>query len=176
MSSFKRQVLIKTISSIISILLILAIAVICFSGKKQTLSQEEIDKVLAVAKKAKPLNFEKSFLTVNGYTFSVEIADTNAKRERGLMFREKLNHDEGMLFVYDEEQFLSFWMRNTLVPLSIAFIDKNKTIVSIHDMQPLDLTSINSAKEAIYALEVAQGRFKELKIKTGMKVQFELDN
>ena len=97
----------------------------------------------------------------------VEIAATDAERERGLMGRTALAEDAGMLFVFDQEQPLSFWMRDTLIPLSIAFIDSEGRIVDIQDMQPLDETPHTSAGPARYALEVNQGFFKARGIQVG---------
>ncbi len=100
-----------------------------------------------------------------------EIADDNAERERGLMERTELAKDAGMLFVFDREQRLSFWMRNTLIPLSIAYIDAEGRIVDIQDMEPLDETPHPSAEPARYALEVNQGFFEERGVQVGDQVE-----
>jgi uncharacterized membrane protein (UPF0127 family) len=99
----------------------------------------------------------------------VEIADDDFERARGLMYRTALAEDRGMLFVFDEEQQLSFWMRNTLIPLSIAFMDSKGRIVDIQDMKPLDDDPPHyvSAEPARYALEVNQGFFEERGVKVG---------
>jgi uncharacterized membrane protein (UPF0127 family) len=97
----------------------------------------------------------------------VEIASTEAQRERGLMDRTALAEDAGMLFVFEQEQSLSFWMRDTLIPLSIAFIDSQENIIDIQDMQPLDETPHPSAAPAQYALEVNQGFFADRGIEVG---------
>ncbi len=96
-----------------------------------------------------------------------EVAETPRQRDRGLMGRTALGENHGMLFVFDQEQPLSFWMRNTLIPLSIAYIDDRGTIVDIQDMEPLDETSHPSAAPARYALEVNQGFFEEHGIRVG---------
>jgi hypothetical protein len=101
----------------------------------------------------------------------VEIADTAAEWQMGLMGRTALAQDAGMLFVFDQEQLLSFWMKDTLIPLSIAFIDSQGRIVDIQDMQPLDETSHQSAVPAQYALEVNQGFFGERGIMIGDTVE-----
>ena len=101
----------------------------------------------------------------------VEIADTAVEWQKGLMGRTALAEDAGMLFVFDQEQPLSFWMKDTLVPLSIAFIDSQGRIVDIQDMQPLDETSLPSAAPAQYALEVNQGFFGERGIMVGDAVE-----
>ena len=101
----------------------------------------------------------------------VEVADTEPERQLGLMGRTALPEDRGMLFVFDREQQLSFWMRNTLIPLSIAYIDAEERIIDIQDMQPLDETSHPSAEPAMYALEVNQGFFDERGVGVGDEVE-----
>jgi len=101
----------------------------------------------------------------------VEIADTDAERRTGLMGRSALAEDAGMLFVFDREQPLSFWMKNTLIPLSVAYIDEGGTIVDIQDMQPLDETSHPSAAPAKYALEANQGFFEAHGINVGDRLE-----
>ncbi len=97
----------------------------------------------------------------------VEIADTDEERQTGLMGRTALPEDAGMLFVFGAEQQLSFWMKDTLIPLSIAFIDSEGRIVDIQDMQPLDEAPHPSAAPAQYALEVNQGFFGARGIQVG---------
>ena len=103
----------------------------------------------------------------------VEVADDLFERARGLMYRTALGVNRGMLFVYPEEQKLSFWMRNTLIPLSIAFIDSELRIVDIQDMRPLDdePPSYVSSGPAQYALEVNQGFFEKRGVKVGDRVE-----
>ncbi len=97
----------------------------------------------------------------------VEIADTDAERQRGLMERTALGEKRGMLFVFDSETTLSFWMKDTLIPLSVAYLDSEGRIIDIQDMQPLDETSHPSAEPAKYALEVNQGFFEEHGVEVG---------
>lgn len=101
----------------------------------------------------------------------VEIADDRVEQQRGLMERTELAEDAGMLFVFDREEPRSFWMRNTLIPLSIAYIASDGRIVDIQDMQPLDETSHPSVEPAQYALEVNQGFFAERGIEVGNEVE-----
>lgn len=101
----------------------------------------------------------------------VEIADTDAERQMGLMGRAALAEGTGMLFVFDAEQPRSFWMKDTLIPLSIAYIDAQGRIVDIQDMQPLDETPHPSAAPAQYALEVNQGFFAARGIQVGDLVE-----
>ncbi len=99
----------------------------------------------------------------------VEIADDPYERARGLMYRTALGEDRGMLFVYPEEQELSFWMKNTLIPLSIAYIDSRGRINDILDMKPLDDRPPHyvSSEPVQYALEVNQGFFEERGVRVG---------
>ena len=106
-------------------------------------------------------------LTIKGKTIKVEVARTGKEQERGLMFRERMGKDEGMLFVYEREERLSFWMKNTRLPLSIAFMDKGGRIVDIQDMEPFSLETHTSAHPARYALEMNRGWFAREGIKVG---------
>jgi len=106
-------------------------------------------------------------LTIKGKTIKVEVVRTEKEKERGLMFRERMGKDEGMLFVYEREERLSFWMKNTRLSLSIAFIDKGGRIVDIQDMEPFSLETHRSAYPARYALEMNRGWFAREGIKVG---------
>ena len=97
----------------------------------------------------------------------VEIARTDEERGKGLMFRKSLPDGEGMLFIFEREQQLFFWMKNTLIPLSIAYITSNGRIVEIKDMQPLNESPVPSSVPVRYALEVPQGWFSRAGIKPG---------
>ncbi|BCX13894.1 MAG: hypothetical protein KatS3mg085_426 [Candidatus Dojkabacteria bacterium] len=92
----------------------------------------------------------------NGKKIFVEIADDNTERQRGLMFRDYLPEDAGMLFVFEKEQTLNFWMKNTYIPLDIIFLDADKKVVKIHtNTMPNQTTEIySSEKPAKYTLEV----------------------
>jgi len=96
-----------------------------------------------------------------------EIARTDEERNKGLMHRKNLKDGEGMLFVYDRDEILSFWMKNTLIPLSIAFITYDGRIIEIKDMYPGDLKSVTSVRSVRYALEMPQGWFTRAGIQTG---------
>jgi uncharacterized membrane protein (UPF0127 family) len=96
-----------------------------------------------------------------------EIARTEAERARGLMYRPSLPDGEGMLFVFERDQILSFWMKDTLIPLSIAFISYDGRIREIYDMKVRDLTPVNSRRSVRYALEVPQGWFERAGISAG---------
>ncbi len=88
-----------------------------------------------------------------------EVADTPRAREIGLMMRERLGPNEGMLFVFEQQQAYCFWMRNTLVPLSIAFLDDDGRIVNVEDMAPRTEASHCAKRPVRFALEMEQGWF-----------------
>lgn len=106
-------------------------------------------------------------LPVGEVTVFVEIADEPEERQTGLMHRESLPKDHGMLFVFPESRQRSFWMKNTSIPLSIAYINTHGEILEIHDMEPLSLDPVPSRYAAQYALEVSQGEFKRWNVKPG---------
>jgi len=106
---------------------------------------------------------------------AAEVAITDAERSQGLMNRKKLPDGEGMLFVFEHDQQVSFWMKDTLIPLSIAFIASDGRITEIRDLQPKDLSSVNSNSTAIrYALEVAQGWFGRVGVRPGDMARIDL--
>jgi uncharacterized membrane protein (UPF0127 family) len=106
-------------------------------------------------------------LQLGGRTVIVEVADEPSERERGLMFREALAPDTGMLFVYPDARPRSFWMKNTPLPLTIAYLDASGTIVRIADMQPYTTEEVPSVVPAAYALEMAQGWFLAAGVREG---------
>lgn len=110
-------------------------------------------------------------LVIGSHRFTVEIADTEESRARGLMFRQSIPQRHGMLFVFPDDARRSFWMRDTSIPLSIAFIRRDGVITEIYDMQPFSLEPVNSVAEVRYALEVNQGEFRRLGIRPGDRVQ-----
>jgi uncharacterized protein len=93
-------------------------------------------------------------------SLKAEVADTPQASENGLMFRDSMPEDRGMLFVFEQPKAASFWMRNTKIPLSIAFVDSAGKILEIKSMKPLDETVVPSASDQVaYAVEVNQGWF-----------------
>jgi uncharacterized membrane protein (UPF0127 family) len=102
----------------------------------------------------------------------VEVAKTPEELNRGLMGRSSLGKDEGMLFVFENEDYHSFWMKDTRIPLSIAFIDKEGRIVNIQDMRPLTLESHTPPQTILYALEMKKGWFFSNGVKAGDIVRF----
>jgi uncharacterized membrane protein (UPF0127 family) len=100
----------------------------------------------------------------------VELARTETERNTGLMYRTELEDGKGMLFIFERDEVLSFWMKNTFIPLSIAYISYDGTIIDIRNMYPLDISSVHSSRSVRYALEVPQGWFAKAGINAGDKV------
>jgi hypothetical protein len=104
------------------------------------------------------------------HVIRAEVANTPESRMKGLMFRKTLGTSDGMLFVFDEPQRQCMWMRNTYVPLSVAFIDANGAILNVEDMEPLTETSHCAAGAAKYALEMNKGWFASRGLKAGTRI------
>ncbi|MDR0382766.1 MAG: DUF192 domain-containing protein [Spirochaetaceae bacterium] len=125
--------------------------------------------------RAQPKLETKNIVIVNqageDVSLVAELARTAEEQGRGLMFRKKLEDGEGMLFVYERDQILSFWMKNTTIPLSIAFISGGGRIVEIKDMRPLNLSPVRSSRSVRYALEAPQGWFERSNISAGCAVK-----
>ena len=115
----------------------------------------------AVSPTPKPqLNLPTAILSLGTNTLTAQIAATDASRELGLMSRTNLSDSEGMIFVFPQPRPVTFWMKDTPTPLSIAYISASGRILETHDMKPFDETSIPSTSQAVvYALEVAKGWF-----------------
>lgn len=108
-------------------------------------------------------------ITINNIPLEVEIADNNSEKIKGLMYREYLPQNTGMLFIFDSEDSRSFWMKNTQIPLDIAFIGEDLIIKKIDQLDPVNDRSVEYAK---YVLEVNMGWFSRNGITEGAKVSF----
>ncbi len=120
-------------------------------------------------------SMEQAEVTIHGHTFHVAVARTLREQELGLMNvpPEELGRDEGMLFVFPRERLLAFWMKNTITPLDIAYINADGRIIKIHTMKARDESHYPSGAPAKYALEVHAGRLAELSIREGDMVQID---
>jgi uncharacterized membrane protein (UPF0127 family) len=110
-------------------------------------------------------------LAAGMHLIHAEVADSDATRMRGLMYRESLATNAGMVFVFEERALHCMWMKNTLVPLSVAFIDEAGAIINIADMLPKTEQSHCAAKPARYALEMNKGWFTQRGVKPGVKLK-----
>jgi uncharacterized membrane protein (UPF0127 family) len=112
-------------------------------------------------------------ITVGGISVEAEIADDTESRRTGLMHRKSLAENHGMLFIFDSDQKLSFWMKNTIIPLSIAYISSGGEIMEIYDMKPNSLRPVESVHSVRYALEMNQGWFEKNGVTSGDRVIIE---
>ncbi len=110
-------------------------------------------------------------LSAGMHLVQAEVAQTSEQRGIGLMHRPKMGANEGMLFVFEAESAQCFWMKNTLLPLSIAFLDGDGSVVNIEDMAPQTLNGHCSKKPVRFALEMNQGWFAKRGIKPGSRIQ-----
>lgn len=103
----------------------------------------------------------------NSVQFNLKVACKDEDKQIGLMNQKSLPQDNGMIFVFEEEDYHTFWMKNTYIPLSIAFLDKNKKIVDIKNMKPHDLNPVVTNTKAIYAIEMNLNWFTSNRVKIG---------
>ncbi|MFI0347440.1 MAG: DUF192 domain-containing protein [Chthoniobacterales bacterium] len=111
-------------------------------------------------------------LQIGAHHLNVEVAADETSRAQGLMFRTMLKPDQGMLFVFPKPQRVTFWMKDTLLLLTIAYIKNDGRIFEIHDLKSMSINSIPSSSETIvYALEVTRGWFAEHGVLAGDRIE-----
>lgn len=109
--------------------------------------------------------------TPNSVSYQVEMATTPLQQQVGLMFRSSLPENQGMFFVFPKKEIIHMWMKNTLIPLDMLFIDENNTIVHIHEQaKPMDETIISSKYPVLKVLEINAGQVKKNGLKNGLKI------
>ena len=126
---------------------------------------------VVVAQDAPQLNLERVKLAAGMHRIDAQVAATPEQRQTGLMHRKEMAQHEGMIFVFEQPAKQCFWMKNTLLPLSAAFISDDGTIVNIEDMKPLVLDAHCSTQPVRYVLEMNKGWFAKKGIKAGSKLQ-----
>ena len=126
--------------------------------------------LLAMAVPASAQKLPVAQLNAGMHVVRAEVAADFASRSRGLMHRKSLAPNSGMLFIFDDAAIHCMWMKNTYIPLSVAFVDEAGTIVSISDMEPHSEQTHCAARPALYALEMTRGWFAQRGIKAGMKL------
>ncbi len=117
-----------------------------------------------------PQNLPAITLNAGMHNIRAAVAQTPDQRQTGLMFRREMAQHEGMLFVFDEATPQCFWMKNTLLPLAIAFLADDGTVVNIDEMKPQTLDSHCSSKPVRFVLEMNQGWFAKRGVKAGSKI------
>ena len=110
-------------------------------------------------------------LSIGAHKVTAEVASSDPQRMQGLMHRRMLPENRGMLFVFADVAMHAMWMKNTYVPLSVAFLDSNGVIINIEDMEPQTQATHGATRPAKYALEVNRGWFRKRGIKPGEKVE-----
>ena len=128
----------------------------------------------ALAQPSAQLDLPRTQLTAGMFRIDVQLATTPQQRQIGLMSRREMPQTEGMLFIFEQPAEQCFWMKDTLIPLTAAFVADDGTIVNLADMKPLDETSHCSAKPVRYVLEMNQGWFAAKHIKAGNKLGGEI--
>ena len=116
------------------------------------------------------LNLQRTRLTAGMHLIDTQLAITPGQRQTGLMFRKDMPQHEGMLFVFEQPTVQCFWMKNTLLPLTAAFVADDGTIVNLADMKPQTTDSHCSDKPVRFVLEMNQGWFARKNIKAGFKL------
>jgi uncharacterized membrane protein (UPF0127 family) len=106
-------------------------------------------------------------MQIGNKTFKLEVADTYESRKTGLMHRKSMPADHGMIFVFADEQPLAFWMKNTLIPLDVIYLDAKGKVVSVKKLEALDLTPVDSEGPAKYAIEINRGAAADAGVKPG---------
>jgi len=127
--------------------------------------------VSAIAFAQQPSRFPVVNLNAGIHVIKAEVAASDAERQQGLMYRNKLGPNEGMVFLFEAPAGVCMWMKNTLIPLSVAFIDGNGKIINIENMQPETTDSHCTKKPAQYALEMNLGWFKQKNLKAGSMIE-----
>jgi uncharacterized protein len=117
------------------------------------------------------MKFPVISLNAGIHVIKAEVAAKDAERQQGLMYREKMGPNEGMVFLFEAPAGVCMWMKNTFIPLSVAFIDESGKIINIEEMQPQTMDSHCARKPARYALEMNLGWFKQKNIKAGSVIE-----
>ncbi len=117
-----------------------------------------------------PMQFDTITTPIKGKVFTLEVADTEPKRDRGLMYRESMPADHGMIFVFDTADKYGFWMKNTDIPLDIVYLNETGKVVDIRSMRPHDETPTVPESPALFAIELNAGTAKSLALAKGDQI------
>lgn len=157
----------KFLSNLVWVILFFSVNVFSLTPNEVREIQDESFKI----------TFSKKKIKLAGQIITVEVADTMKRRARGLMFRKSLPPNQGMLFDFITAQPMSFWMKNTLIPLSIGFFDEQRVLFQIEEMVPasgleLEPQIYKGVKPARYALEMPKDWFAKNKVELGKRFEF----
>ena len=145
----------RLVTDVLAVLIIGPVAVAAFKCRK------------APTPPAEPTSGDTVRMPIGAETFTLEIADDDHEQQWGLMARESMPADRGMIFVFPNEAPRAFWMKNTLIPLDILYVDASGRVISIKQMKPQDLTSVPSDGPAMYAIELNQGAAERIGVRAG---------
>jgi uncharacterized membrane protein (UPF0127 family) len=129
-----------------------------------------VTSVCGHAQNSPQLDLPRTQITAGMYLINAQVAATPEQRATGLMYRQQMPSGEGMLFAFEQAAQQCFWMKNTLLPLTAAFVADDGTIVNLADMKPLSTESHCSSKPVRYVLEMNQGWFGQKGLKAGSKL------
>ena len=152
--------------SVLALSLVLC-GVIVVTGCDRKDSSQTQPTTVASAGSNGPQSLPTVKMKIGDRTFDLEVARTSEQHEIGLMKRDSMPEDHGMIFVFEDEHMLEFWMKDTRIPLDILYLDSAGKVVSVAQMQPYDLSTVSSQVEAQYAIELNAGMIKKLGIKSG---------
>jgi uncharacterized protein len=125
----------------------------------------------STAPATQPITFDTTTMTLKGKTFTLEVAQTTPQTERGLMYRDSMPEDHGMLFVMPSADTWSFWMHNTRIPLDIIFIDRRGKVVDIHNRAPMNDTGLGPPSPVQYIIELNLGMAQKIGLRKGDTVE-----
>lgn len=143
-------------------------------AQEQAMPAPVVPAIETMSLPTKALYMPVSKVSLAGKPLNVELAITTEQHTTGLMFRSSLAKDAGMLFVFSQPQRLCFWMHNTQFPVSLAYFNKNREVLSVYEMDAMSQQVVCSpTEEAQYALEVNRGWFEKNGVKVGDRLQFD---
>jgi len=119
------------------------------------------------------ITYRDAAMRVGSQTLHVLVADTPQSMEQGLMYRDSIAPHDGMLFIFSAPQQISFWMKDTYMPLDVGYFDSHKKLLEIHALKPLDETPVPSeSSDILYALELPSGNFAKKGLKVGDSMEY----
>ncbi|WP_400080736.1 DUF192 domain-containing protein [Winogradskyella sp. R77965] len=153
---------------------LILVGFVCFSSCKEKKTKTPEEKVIVSFQKEGILTLKKAASDSIIQILDIEIADNEYETQTGLMYRTKLETNHGMLFVFPDVDFRSFYMKNTKIPLDIIYLNKDKIIVSVQkNARPFDEASLPSNAPAQYVLEINGGLFDEWQVEVGDRIEYE---
>ena len=145
----------------------------CGAGTSTTAATATAPATRAATRPADPppMHFDSTKVVINGKEYTLEVAETAAQADRGLMYRDSMADDRGMLFVFAKPDVVKFWMKNTRIPLDIIFLDKDCRVVQVVAAKALDETSVGPDTQTQYVIELNLGGADKAGLRRGDKVE-----